>query len=68
LHDYIDWVPNRGACIDACLSVDVTRSKPKKLTWISQSASGPPLVAQNLRLNWNRFVFAFLFTMIAWKF
>jgi len=22
----LDWVPNRGACIDACLSGDVTRS------------------------------------------
>jgi len=22
----IDWVPNQGACIDACLSCDVTRS------------------------------------------
>jgi len=21
-----DWVPNRGVCIDACLSCDVTRS------------------------------------------
>jgi len=24
--DYLGWVPNRGACIDACLSGDVTRS------------------------------------------
>jgi len=22
----LDWIPNRGACIDACLSCDVTRS------------------------------------------
>jgi len=26
LLDCLDWVPNRGACIDACLSYDVTRS------------------------------------------
>jgi len=26
LLDCLDWVPNRGACIDACLSCDVTRS------------------------------------------
>jgi len=26
LHDCLDWVPSRGACIDACLSGDVTRS------------------------------------------
>jgi len=24
--NYLDWVPNRGACIDACLSGNVTRS------------------------------------------
>jgi len=24
--DCLDWVPNRGACIDACLSCDVIRS------------------------------------------
>jgi len=26
LLDCFDWVPNRGACIDACLTGDVTRS------------------------------------------
>jgi len=26
LLDCLDWVPNRDACIDACLSCDVTRS------------------------------------------
>jgi len=26
LLDCLDWVPNQGVCIDACLSCDVTRS------------------------------------------
>jgi len=26
LLDCLDWIPNRDACIDVCLSCDVTRS------------------------------------------